>query len=162
MLIFGGRCDDGSNNDLYKFSATQKMWTKLEPIVESESDMPCPREGHVALLVDGDKMLVHGGINESNQCFDDAYILVGLHQEIDYAQSLIKYDSAGKIANAAALKLLRGKKEMLRWVRCQQEGDVPSARDSHSATLFNGQIFVFGGQDANEQVLDDFYVATLQ
>lgn len=79
MLIFGGRCDNGSNNDLYKFSLAAKMWTKLEPIVETPSDMPKPREGHVALLIDGDKMLVHGGINESNKCFNDAYILLGLH-----------------------------------------------------------------------------------
>ena len=95
------------------------MWTKLEPIVENPTDQPSPREGHVAILIDGDKMLVHGGINESNKCFNDAYILLGLHQEIDFAQSLIKYDAEGKIVNGSALKLLRGKKEMVRWVRCE-------------------------------------------
>ena len=51
---------------------------------------------------------------------------------------------------------------MLRWVRCTQEGDVPSARDSHNATVYNGQVFMFGGQDASEETLDDFYMATLR
>jgi len=63
---------------LYKFSITNKIWTKLESISDYGC-VPSPREGHVALLVEGDKMLVHGGINESQVCFNDAYILVGLH-----------------------------------------------------------------------------------
>ena len=150
MLVFGGRCDSTrtdsvSNNDLYKYSLAQKVWTKLEPLAGRADDLPSPREGHAALLFDGDKMLVHGGIDESMRCFDDAFVLLGLHADLDYAQSLIRHGTDGKIANAHTLTLLRGKREMLRWVRCDQEGDVPSARDSHSATLFNGQIFVFGG-----------------
>jgi len=30
-------------------------------------------------MVEDDKMLVHGGINEKYKVFDDAFILVGLH-----------------------------------------------------------------------------------
>ena len=58
--------------------------------------------------------------------------------------------------------MLRGKNEMLRWTKCSQEGDVASARDSHSATFHNGAIFVFGGQDSNESVLNDFYHLSIQ
>ena len=55
----------------------------------------------------------------------------------------------------------RGKLEMLRWIKCEQEGDIPSGRDSHSATLANNNIWIFGGQDQDENLLDDFYRATL-
>ena len=51
---------------------------------------------------------------------------------------------------------------MLRWFKCKHEGDVPSARDSHSATLANNQVYIFGGQDNNENLLNDFYKVTLQ
>lgn len=66
-------------NDLFKYNVTDKIWTKLEPIADP-GNHPTPREGHIALLIsEGDKMLIHGGINDLNKCFDDAYILVGLH-----------------------------------------------------------------------------------
>ena len=65
ILMFGGSQDSISNNDLYKYSLSQKVWTKLESI----GDIPSPREGHIALMFENDKMLVHGGINEESQCF---------------------------------------------------------------------------------------------
>jgi len=49
------------------------------------------------------------------------------------------------------------KKEMLRWYKCKQEGDVPSARDSHSAVVVNNQVYMFAGQDLNETLLNDLY-----
>jgi len=35
------------------------------------------------------------------------------------------------------LKNRAGEFEALRWFKCEQEGDVASARDSHSAVLAN-------------------------
>ncbi len=55
-------------------------------------------------MIEDDKMLVHGGINEKCEVFDDAFILVGLHQEIDIVQSEIKYDGKSKISNVHELK----------------------------------------------------------
>lgn len=34
-------------------------------------------------MFDKNKMLIHGGINEQTVCYDDAYVLMGLHDEID-------------------------------------------------------------------------------
>jgi N-acetylneuraminic acid mutarotase len=79
ILLFGGSINNKSNNDIYKFNITSKIWTKLEPLADP-GNQPTPREGHVATLIDGDKMLVHGGINEKEQCFGDAYVLVGTAQ----------------------------------------------------------------------------------
>ena len=50
---------------------------------------------------------------------------------------------------------------MLQWFKCEQEGDVPSGRDSHSAQVLNSQVYIFGGQDANENLLNDFFVVSL-
>ena len=38
---------------------------------------------------------------------------------------------------------------------------MPSARDSHSATLAHNAVYVFGGQDNDENLLNDFYKMTL-
>jgi hypothetical protein len=54
-------------------------------------------------------------------------------------------------------KMADRKKEMLRWYKCKQEGDVPSARDSHSAVVVNNQVYMFAGQDLNETLLNDLY-----
>lgn len=162
LLIFGGSNSNKCFNDLYKYCVKSKIWTKLEPLAD-EGHQPSQREGHVAVLVEGDKMLIHGGINDDTKCFDDAYILIGLHQEIDQAQSEIKFDpETGKVSNIEELKNRKGQFQMLRWFKCENEGDVPSARDSHSATLANNQVYMFGGQDNNENLLNDFYKVTLQ
>jgi len=91
----------------------------LEPIYDP-GNLPDKREGHVACLVNGNKMFVHGGINENQECFNDAYVLLGLHDEIDQAQSEIKYDGSGKISNTNELKIRRENYEMLRWIKCTQ------------------------------------------
>ena len=51
---------------------------------------------------------------------------------------------------------------MLRWFRCTQEGDIPSARDSHSATVVANQIYIFGGQDIDENQQNDFFRAQIR
>lgn len=37
ILIFGGSCNSKSFNDLYKYSVSNKMWTKLESIGYEDS-----------------------------------------------------------------------------------------------------------------------------
>lgn len=115
----------------------------------------------MATLIEGDKMLLHGGINEKEQCFSDAFILVGLHKEIDLSQSEIKFDEHGKIQNIDQLKQRSGKFEMLRWFKCDQDGELPCAMDSHTVTIVNNLIYLFGGQDQNENHLNCLYMGIL-
>jgi len=51
--------------------------------------------------------------------------------------SQIKYTENNQVSNEEELKQLRGKKEVLRWFKCEQRGQIPSARDSHSAVVVN-------------------------
>jgi N-acetylneuraminic acid mutarotase len=80
--MFGGSGGNSSFNDLYKFDLREKRWHKLEPYGE----LPPQREGHIAKLIGKDKMLVHGGVDQSETSFADTYILTGISQFIDNAQ----------------------------------------------------------------------------
>lgn len=81
--------------------------------------MPAAREGHIAVMTaDKSKMLVHGGINDDQKCFSDAFILSGLHSETDSIQSTVRFNPDGSMSNANDLKIQTGKKEMLRWFKC--------------------------------------------
>ncbi len=74
MIMFGGSGGNNSFNDLYKFDLKTSKWNKLEPV----GQVPSPREGHIAKLFGKDKMMIHGGISQSEIPFDDTYVLTGL------------------------------------------------------------------------------------
>lgn len=65
------------------------------------------------------------------------------------------------IQNIDELKQRSGKFEMLRWFQCEQQGDVPCARDSHTISIVNNIIWLFGGQDQNENHLNDLFSGEL-
>jgi N-acetylneuraminic acid mutarotase len=75
LIMFGGSGKEGSLNDLYKFDLKQERWSQLNP----SGDIPSPREGHIARLVDGDKMMIHGGVDDSEIAFRDTYVLAGIN-----------------------------------------------------------------------------------
>ncbi len=79
MIIFGGSGGDKSFNDLYKFDLINQKWSKLE----ATGDIPKPREGHVSKIIGKDRMLVHGGVDQTETSFDDTYILVGIDKALD-------------------------------------------------------------------------------
>lgn len=80
--MFGGSGGSCSFNDLYKFDMRNQKWHKLEPY----GDLPAPREGHIARLLGNDKMVVHGGVDQSETSFSDTYVLTGISQYIDTNQ----------------------------------------------------------------------------
>lgn len=79
--MFGGSGGDKSFNDLFKFNLSKKKqkWFKLEAF----GDVPNPREGHTAKIIGKDRMLVHGGVDQSETSFADTYILCGINQAAD-------------------------------------------------------------------------------
>lgn len=129
LILFGG-CGAGKENsfgDLWQFNLRTKEWTKL---TTETGDVPPPREGHVAIALDENKMFVHGGINFIEESFDDCYVLDG----IDSLKNLQYY-------------------------KCDQKGDVPTARDSHTAVLMpnSGKVYLFGGQGKNDKFYNEIY-----
>ena len=49
--------------------------------------------------------------------------------------------------------------EFLHWCKCEQIGSVPAARDSHSSSVINEKIYIYGGQGKGEVFFDDLYCA---
>lgn len=80
LILFGG-CGTGrdqSFGDLNKFCIKNKCWTKLEVFGES----PPAREAHICQVI-GDLLIVHGGLNQEEDSFDDMWVLVGLGRKVD-------------------------------------------------------------------------------
>ena len=86
--MFGGSSvgKEDSIGDINKFDIKRKAWTKLETIGDEK---PAPREAHIAHALGHDKMMIHGGINAQEETFNDTWVLVGLHSELDQMQSQI-------------------------------------------------------------------------
>ena len=93
--MFGG-CGTGKDSsfgDINKFDFKKKLWTRLDAL----GDPPRPREAHIAQVLGNDKMLIHGGINQDEESFDDTWVLVGINQDLDRLQSMIhKYQALEK------------------------------------------------------------------
>ena len=78
---------------------------------------------------------------------------MGLGQKIDKLQSEMLISEQ----NYAQMQGIRVRRQnqyeqsqyvqshFLTWVKCDQIGDVPEARDSHSSCIVNDKIFIYGG-----------------
>ncbi len=58
ILIYGGVDKDGKNfDDMWTFDLTRKIWERIE----INGEIPKARQGHSALLIDNDQILIFGG-----------------------------------------------------------------------------------------------------
>lgn len=130
LIMFGG-CGSGKTNtsfgDLHKFDLKTRQWTRLQNVIGDE--MPQDREAHIAQEIDKNKMMIHGGLNQDELTFDDTFVLTGFDQD-------------------------RG---FYCWFKCQNLGDIPPARDSHSSCLIKDKIYIFGGQGVKDVFYNDIY-----
>lgn len=100
LIVFGGSGGYQSFNDIHRFQIEKSKWTKLEPC----GQIPNAREGHIAKIIGNDKMIIHGGVDQSETSFDDTYILVGLSIVLgistSYNRSLLGGSSVSLSSNA--------------------------------------------------------------
>ena len=74
IFLFGGRTKYGASfvsPGLEIFSLTENAFTNQDP---EGNIFPEPRKNHIAELI-GNQMLIHGGLNESNDVLNDCYFL---------------------------------------------------------------------------------------
>jgi len=74
IFLFGGRTKYGGafvSPGLEIFSLTENAFTNQDP---EGNIFPEPRKNHIAELI-GNQMLIHGGLNESNEILNDCYFL---------------------------------------------------------------------------------------
>ena len=50
--------------------------------MEVFGESPPPREAHICQVV-GDLLVIHGGLNQDEDSFDDMWVLVGLGRKVD-------------------------------------------------------------------------------
>jgi len=51
-------------------------------VLGGPQNAPQPREAHICQVI-GDLMIVHGGLNQKEESFDDTWVLVGLGTKLD-------------------------------------------------------------------------------
>lgn len=82
ILFGGGNGKDASFGDLYKFSLKTRLWTRLEPFGGFRHS-PAPREAHICQTL-GEFIILHGGLNQKEESFDDTWVLAGLSKRLDH------------------------------------------------------------------------------
>ena len=75
LILYGGVMSGKEQcvSNLLQFCTKTKQWQRLEVFGES----PPAREAHICQVV-GDLLVIHGGLNEEDESFDDMWVLVGL------------------------------------------------------------------------------------
>ena len=227
ILIYGGVDKDGRYfDDMWTFNIMDKVWHKIE----INGEIPKPRQGHSALLIENDQILIFGGkianifeVNEFwkfdlntkrfsiiqgsllqregfTQTFKPKIIIenttnhnpyqtfyklkkVQMKTENDenfnqqkgskknkekknpYEDIIMGDNKAKNIKNSLIFKIvsedmkyindLAENNKNLRFERFKY-GEVPVPRDGHTAFMFKGKMFVFGG-DRNKFPFNDIF-----
>jgi len=173
LFVFGGvypnpdPIPDGCSNAIHIFDIDEKNW--YEPIVVG--DLPCPRSGHTATLVD-DELIIFGGW-DTPALFNDLYIFDLMMMEFR------KVDAAGTAPSPRcwhSAVALPGKRVLIfggydgesalkdafifnistqTWASA---GDFPAlaqCRAGHTAGLQGESAFIFGGGDNEGSYFND-------
>ena len=101
------------------------------------------------------------------------WILLGLGKKVDKVQAeMLTLNQVSQIPAMALQFNLRNssrslehrtsdgifnKNEALTWRKCDQIGDIPEARDSHSSCIVNDKLYIYGGQGKGEIFFNDIY-----
>eukprot|EP00298_Acanthocystis_sp_HF-20_P010668 c18982_g1_i1.p1 GENE.c18982_g1_i1~~c18982_g1_i1.p1 ORF type:complete len:824 (+),score=270.58 c18982_g1_i1:1608-4079(+) len=142
--------------------------------------IPDPCYKHSTFLVDGIRMVVFGGIDANSGCKDKAYVFNLGSAAWDY------YNSSGEppvpregysLSNfrervfvfggldPKTKQLSNSLKELnvdeLIWSSPKVSGDIPSPRHGHASCMCVEALFVYGGYDSNDKLLNDFYALDL-
>ena len=125
--LFGGRCAQGRQNDLYQFDLRNFTWTCLRYDTTLSSIIPTPRSWLSLTVVDGE-LVVYGGLDLESQALNDAWLLMK--------------KQSGKDETIIQCKRfpLKSQKEKSR---------THTSRMWHTAFYneFNGKLAIFGGSN---------------
>ncbi len=173
MIRFGGEVGDNSNvrtNDLWVFSFMTEKWKQYDNL----DPEPLARNYHSSIVYESD-MIVFGGYNGANM--DDLWVLnLSTFKWVDKTptakptarrgHSAVLYDSKmyifGGFITALSNELwaLQLNQSVYEWSQITQNTVKPTGRQLHSAIIFSGKMFVFGGQPTSTDVLWKFELVT--
>lgn len=127
VVFFGGISDYDNTLEAYNFDSTTHTWTKLK----QTGTCPKPRDDHSLSQIDEKTFLIFGGFVEGSRV-NDCYI-------------------AKKVGNTLEWRLVENKSKI-----------SPCIRASHSTTVYNGKMYIFGGQDDDNNKLNDLWEFDLE
>eukprot|EP00164_Ancoracysta_twista_P001475 GFYU01001925.1.p1 GENE.GFYU01001925.1~~GFYU01001925.1.p1 ORF type:complete len:604 (-),score=184.61 GFYU01001925.1:301-2112(-) len=171
MIVFGG-CEESdvwTDNKVYVLNI--ETWTWFVPEVRGE--VPSPRSAHSATVVNGNKMIVYGGI-DGKQRLDDLYVLDTdtWTWQCPFTTGVVPPGRSSHTATLVRDKLAiyggwcmdddgdRCVDDLylldvasFRWSRPTLAGsNTPKPRANHTAAAIGSKLFVYGGRDGLKQV----------
>ncbi|CAA7043224.1 unnamed protein product [Microthlaspi erraticum] len=176
LYVFGGfGKDDCLTNQIHVFDAETQIWT--QPVINGVP--PRPRDSHSCTTV-GDNLFVFGGTDGSNHLKDLHILDTSSHTwicpdvrgegpEAREAHSATLVDkclfifggcgkSSGSDDEVFYNDLYILNTETLVWKRAVTTGNPPSARDSHTCSVWKNKMIVVGGEDLNDYYLSDVHI----
>lgn len=122
VVVFGGIKDYENNEEAFEYDAVKNTWYELK----QTGDVPAPRDDHSLNLIDDERFMIFGGF------------------------------VAGSRVNEAYVCRKNG--NTLEWTRIGENSQQrPSIRASHSAVIHNNKCYIFGGQDDDNNKLNDLW-----
>lgn len=179
VVIFGGISDYDNTPDAFEFDSSKYTWTKLK----QTGNVPKPRDDHSLSQIDKTSFLIFGGFVEGsrvNECYTckkngntlewklveikspTAPCIRASHSTVVYNGKCYIFggqdDDNNKLNDLWELDLETG---MYKEVVLPASSAVPVARSGHSANIYNGQMYIFGGileltKELNEMLIYDF------
>ncbi|KAH9375292.1 hypothetical protein HPB48_016753 [Haemaphysalis longicornis] len=165
--LWGGRNDDGACNILYRFDTNTLTWSRPRVC----GHIPGARDGHSACVM-GPRMYIFGGFEEQADRFSqDVHYLDLDTMQWQYVPTRgpppqwRDFHSATALGGRMYVWGGRGDSQgpyhsqsevycnrmafldvaSSCWVHPRTEGQPPEGRRSHSAFVYNGELYVFGG-----------------
>ncbi|XP_077523483.1 kelch domain-containing protein 3-like [Amblyomma americanum] len=165
VYLWGGRDDNGACNIVYRFDTASLTW--LRPNTTGQT--PRARKGHSACVV-GSDMYVFGGFED--RLFRDVHVLGldtmhwrplvttgaspewrGFHSAVVIGSRIYVWGGRCALDSGTALLATEDYSNRLVyldtasdvWVRPEAEGTRPLARCGHTAFVYNGEMYLFGG-----------------
>jgi len=122
VVFFGGISDNDDTNEAFSFDSTNHNWTKLK----QTGNVPKARDDHSLSQICEKTFLIFGGFVEGSRV-KDCYI-------------------CKKVGNSLEWRLVEITSK-----------ESPCIRASHSTTVYNNKMYIFGGQDDDNNKLNDLW-----
>jgi N-acetylneuraminic acid mutarotase len=133
MFLIGGSNTKSENKGFFKLSMRDMSWELVEQLQNSRVVSSSYKDK-------GSKVLTRDGHSSCfSQEFKQMYIFGGF--------------IAGERTNQLIVYSFKGPA----WARVKTTGPSPSARNGHSACLYNGFMYIFGGRNNDNKKLNDLW-----
>eukprot|EP01066_Platyproteum_vivax_P012941 Platyproteum_vivax@DN5889_c0_g1_i1.p1 len=146
IYIFGGHDGTKHLNDLHRYDIHTRMW---EEITTARGQVPSPRDSHVAVMHQ-DSMYVFGGSSGTAQ--NDMYSFY--INTYEWTRVKGNYKAVRRSISTASNTSYDMESVSVSESHQQVAGMYPCPRFCHSAVVFNGTMFVFGGYDGTRRLCD--------